>query len=228
MEQQISLLPDGSKTFFHIDAFPWVASVEAQWQAVRHELDRVLLAMEVLPGFEEIQVEQTELTTDKRWKIFPLFVYGKWLNEKRCPATSHALRKIPELKAAMFSILEPNKELPPHRGPYSGVLRYHLGLKIPQPESQCGIDVGGDVRNWQEGASLIFDDSHEHSAWNRSSEERIVLFVDFARPLPDRLKATNELVLQAIAESEFIGKALKEWHKWEMQYGARIDELMST
>ena len=28
----------------------------------------------------------------------------------------------------MFSILEPGKHLPPHKGPDNGVLRLHLGL----------------------------------------------------------------------------------------------------
>ena len=35
------------------------------------------------------------------------------------------------MKTAFFSILAPGKHLPPHRGPYKGVMRYHLGLLIP-------------------------------------------------------------------------------------------------
>ena len=49
------------------------------------------------------------------------------------------------------------KHLPPHRGPYKGVMRYHLGLLIPEPAEQCGIRVDTQTRHWAEGASLIFD-----------------------------------------------------------------------
>jgi len=35
------------------------------------------------------------------------------------------------MKTAFFSILAPGKHLPAHRGPYKGVMRYHLGLLIP-------------------------------------------------------------------------------------------------
>lgn len=151
---------------------------------MRAELDRVLAALDILPGFEDIQVGQQDLTSDKRWKVFPLFVHGEWIGkaQQRCQATVAALQKIPGLKAAMFSILQAGKELPAHRGPYAGGLRDHLGLKVPQP-TLCGITVGGEQRSRAEGASLVFDDSHEHAAWNRGDEDRVVLFVDFARPL---------------------------------------------
>ena len=36
------------------------------------------------------------------------------------------------MKTAMISILSPRKHILDHRGPYKGVLRYHLGLIVPQ------------------------------------------------------------------------------------------------
>ena len=83
----------------------------------------------------------------------------------------------------MFSILEPGKHLPPHRGPYNGVLRLHLGLIVPEPREQLGIRVDNDVYRWQEGEAVIFDDAYEHEAWNRTPHTRVVLFVDFRKPL---------------------------------------------
>ena len=70
------------------------------------------------------------------------------------------------MKTAFFSILAPGKHLPPHRGPYKGVMRYHLGLLIPEPAEQCGIRVDTETRHWAEGESMIFDDTFEHEAWN--------------------------------------------------------------
>ena len=81
----------------------------------------------------------------------------------------------------MFSILEPGKHLPPHRGPYNGVLRLHLGLIVPEPREQLGIRVDKDVYRWKEGEAVIFDDAYEHEAWNRTPHTRVVLFVDFSQ-----------------------------------------------
>ena len=58
-------------------------------------------------------------------------------------------------------MLSPGKHIPAHRGPYKGVLRYHLGLKIPEPREGCRIRVGEEVRHWEEGASLLFDDTEQ-------------------------------------------------------------------
>ena len=216
------------RVFFDANEFPWVREVEAQWPQMRKELDRLLTAIEVLPGFEEIQVEQKQVTDDKRWKIFPLFAYGNWLddNARRCPETARVVRMIPGLQAAMFSVLQAHKDIPPHRGVYSGVLRYHLGLKIPQPETQCGICVDGIRAYWQEGKSLIFDDRHMHEAWNRSDEDRIVLFVDFTRPLPDSLARLNEAALADIGTSPFICNAIERWRQWEVTHGSKLDEIL--
>jgi ornithine lipid ester-linked acyl 2-hydroxylase len=229
MERAIRAI-DGERRFFDPAALAWTQGLEQGWRPMRAELDRVLAALHILPGFEDIQVEQQGLTSDKRWKIFPLYVYGEWIGkaQQRCPATVAALKSIPGLKAAMFSILQAGKELAPHRGPYAGVLRYHLGLKVPQPTTLCGIVVGGEQRSWSEGASLVFDDSHEHAAWNRSDADRVVLFVDFARPLPEPLRTQNERVIEIISATDFMRGAVTRWNEWEARHGAALDRLIAT
>ena len=226
-EQAIRAI-DNNKTFFDPADFPWARQVESHWPLIRQELDRLLRCVDMLPGFEEIQAEQESLSTDKRWKIFPLYAYGQRIetNERRCPETTRALAAIPGLRAAMFSVLQPHKELPPHTGPFAGVLRYHLGVKVP-PNRQCGIQVGADVRYWEEGKSMIFDDSHMHSAWNRSDEDRVVLFVDFTRPLTGSYAAINENFIVAISKSDFITEATDQWMKWETVHGAELDRELS-
>jgi beta-hydroxylase len=49
--------------------------------------------------------------------------------------------------------------LPPHRGPYAGILRCHVGIKIPKRSEGCRIRVGDTWRHWEKGKVLIFDDS---------------------------------------------------------------------
>ena len=51
------------------------------------------------------------------------------------------------------------------------------------PASACGaLRVGQATRAWREGECLVFDDTVEHEAWNRSRSKRIVVLFDFARP----------------------------------------------
>jgi beta-hydroxylase len=87
---------------------------------------------------------------------------------------------------------------------YKGVLRYHLGLIVPQPPSSCRIRVGPDTRCWAEGRSLIFDDRYPHEAWNEASSHRTVLFVDFVRPLPWPLSLVNRAVIRIISMASFV------------------------
>ncbi len=101
----------------------------------------------------------------------------------------------------MFSILSPQTNIPVHRGPYKGLIRYHLALKIPKI-GDCYIDVGGEKRNWEEGKSLFIDDSFIHSVVNNTDETRVVLFADFKRPLPWPLSWLNALVIYFISLTE--------------------------
>jgi beta-hydroxylase len=219
---------DGRRTFFDAGEFPWVQELEAEYPTIQAELKRVLDAVELLPGLEDVQVGQYSLTQDRRWKVLPLYAYGRWSerNVHRCPATARALQRVPGLQVAMFSIMQAGKELPPHHGNYCGVLRYHLGLVVPEPAELCGLQVGEDVRHWRNGASLIFDDSHLHAAWNRTSRDRGILLLDFVRPLPPHLASRNEEVVAAIAASPSIEDSARRWNDWERSYGAQLDTLL--
>ncbi len=116
--------------------------------------------------------------------------------------------------------MEPGKRLPPHRGPYKGVLRYHLGVIIPEDTESCGLEVAGERRHWLEGHSLIFDDTFIHCAWNDSAEPRVVLFVDFARPLRFPANLVNRAILRLIARSGYVQEAKLNYRQWRETQGA--------
>src|SRR5437868_8593919 len=126
----------GNRPFFDNTQFPWAPSIEAQWRAVRAELDRVLRHVDDIPNFQDISEENRALTNDERWKTFFFRAWGIRIDSNctRCPHTAALLDQIPGATSAFFSILMPRKHLPPHRGPYAGVLRYHLGLIVPDPD----------------------------------------------------------------------------------------------
>jgi ornithine lipid ester-linked acyl 2-hydroxylase len=188
---------DREKTFFESDSFPWVADIESEWRTIRRELDALMVHRDQIPNFQDVSKSQSALTKGDEWKTFFFYSFGNKNEENcsRCAETDRILQSIPGMKSAMFSILAPGKYIAPHRGPYKGVLRYHLGLIIPGPEGKCRIRVGNDIRTWKEGKSLIFDDSNEHEVWNDCASDRVVLFVDFVRPTIFPLSLVNRLII---------------------------------
>jgi len=213
----------GSPPVYDTDAFPWAHRVEAEWRAIRAELEAVLARKGELPAFHEISAEVRSISADRDWKTFFLCGYGLVSEEavRQCPETWRILQNIPGLKSAMFSIFEPGKHLPPHRGPYNGVLRFHLGLIVPDAPEKIGIRVADRVCHWREGEALIFDDAYEHEAWNHSDAVRVVLFVDFEKPTRFPASLTNKLVLRLALFTPFIREGYKAHKAWEkLFYGA--------
>lgn len=207
----------GDRTFFEPEQFSWVPELEAHWHIIRQELDLILQHRDELPNFQDVAKDEYRITQDNRWKTY--FFYGFGIkaqkNCDRCPETTRLIEAIPNMKTAFFSILLPHKQIPEHKGIYKGIIRYHLALKVPQPETTCGICVGGDTRHWQEGKSLIFDDLHPHSAWNNSDEVRVVLFVDFLRPVSPPYNLLNRLILRLIAGSPYVQDGKTRQEQWD-------------
>lgn len=203
--------------------FPWVAGIERNWRAVRGELDRVLTRRDELPNVQDITIDAKAITTDAGWKIFLLMAYGikSEPNIALCPETWRIVRQIPGLKTAMFSIFEPGKRLPPHRGPYNGVLRLHLGLLVPEHGGNLGIRIGSESRSWNEGRVLIFDDAYEHEAWNETGKPRVVLFVDFEKPLRFPVNFVNRILLRLAVLTPYLREGNDNLRSWELQFHAQ-------
>jgi ornithine lipid ester-linked acyl 2-hydroxylase len=214
----------GDETFFDPSLFPWIAEIEANWLLIREEMEGVLADREALPNFQDISRDQIEITDDDRWKTYFLYGYGfqAKLGVEMCPKTAALMRSIPGMRTAMFSILSPRKHILDHRGPYKGVLRYHLGLIVPEDAPACRIRVGEDVRHWREGESLVFDDTFNHEVWNDTDETRVVLFVDVLRPLPRPWAQINRAIVKAIGWSPFVLDAKRNQEAWEERFRAGV------
>jgi len=214
----------GNPPVYDNAVFPWTASVERDWRLIRDELEQVLLRQSELPSFQDISTDVATISTDRAWKTFFLMGYGlsSDRNIASCPNTWRVLREIPGLKTAMFSIFEPGKHLPAHRGPYNGVLRMHLGLIVPEPNALLAIRVDQQVCHWTEGRALVFDDAYEHEAWNHSEHTRVVLFVDFVKPLRFPASLVNWLILNLSVFTPFIREGAVNHKAWEKKfYGGR-------
>jgi beta-hydroxylase len=127
-----------------------------------------------------------------KWARFYLHFCGMniGVNRRLCPQTSAITERLPGLVTAGFYLLGPSSHVEPHTGICDNIKRSHLGLVCPP---DCALRIGDDVRSWREGELLIFDDTIEHEAWNRSGAMRIVLHLDFFDPLdqdPDTCERT--------------------------------------
>lgn len=177
--------PDPS--FFDPSGFPWIEAVESEYPAIRRECIEAVSDLNGVPNLETVAAGfgSDNLAQGGDWKGLLLMAFGRPVkkNTVRCPRTYAALQMIPGVQSALFSILAPGVHLQRHEGPFSGVLRYHLGVLVP-PGEGCRIAVDSETRQWNEGRSLVFDDTHPHEVWNDTEALRVVLFVDFIRPTP--------------------------------------------
>lgn len=179
--------------------YPWVTELESHWSEIRREMDQVQQASE-LPSFDQVVAGEAGIA-DYRWKIFMFRLYSTTDIEEncaRCPRTYQLIRDLPGITTAWFSILEPGKHIRAHRGPFRGVLRCLLPVKVPGPAGSCRIRIADQVHVFEEGKCLIFDDTFEHEVWNDSEGERGVLFLDVKRPMPAPFRWLNDLVLWLI------------------------------
>lgn len=205
--------------------FPWTQALEASWPGILQELKAVLADRERIPAFHEISPEQRAITQDEKWKTYILYAYGARANHncRACPRTRSAVERIPGMKTAFFSILAGHKHIPAHRGPYKGVLRCHLGLIVPDSPDACRIRVGDSLTRWQPGKAVIFDDTVAHEAWNDSDEDRVVLFIDFSRPMYAPISWLNELVMRLILWSPYGRATVRRFRRWYEERGIVAD-----
>ena len=205
------------KPVFEPGDFPWTAVLENNWRTVREELDKVVKDYEQLPNFQDISRDQVNISNDSRWKTFFLYGYGYRMDRNcgLCPETTRLVESIPGMYTAFFSILAPGKHIPLHRGPYKGLLRCHLALMVPEPRQECWIEVGGVVRNWEEGGCMVFDDTYKHRVQNNTDGIRVVLFLDIMRPMGPFSSLVNRLILLLIRWSPYIRDARRNHKAWE-------------
>ena len=179
--------------FFEREQFDWVPELEARTGAILAEL-KALKADSFAP---HVRGSNPDMTTGHQamagnadWSSCNLWENGAPVegNARRCPVTMQALEKVPlphfsrtspSAPAVMFSMLRGGARIPAHTGSTNVRLICHLPLIVPLG---CGFRVGNEVREWEVGKLLIFDDTIEHEAWNNSPEDRIVLIFDIWRP----------------------------------------------
>lgn len=179
------------RQYYERGEFDWLPQVEAAVPAMHDELLAVLADGKDFAPYVEVIAERPSaanpLINDPSWGAFYFWRDGEIVTENatRCPATMAALEAVPmptidqRSPIALWSLLKPGTHIQPHHGLLNTRLICHIPLIVP---SDCALRVGNETREWREGEALIFDDSFEHEAWNRSDQTRVVLLFEIWRP----------------------------------------------
>jgi len=173
-------------------AQPWAPVLSAAFPAIR---DEALGLLAHTQGFEDFvrlregdRMENYLGGQQPSWEAYFFFRHGKRFDEHHahCPATSNALESIelcqipdhaPEI---CFSLLAPGTHIRPHYGVTNVRSVMHLPLLVPANCALNIVDVGEHL--WREGELMMFDDTFQHEAWNRSPDPRLILLMDCWNP----------------------------------------------
>jgi aspartyl/asparaginyl beta-hydroxylase (cupin superfamily) len=174
--------------------FPNCREFEDRFDAIRDEVDR-LMERRTLSTYEEIDPLRAAEVSNQ-WKLYYAYMLGKVNQRARedCPTLLGVASALPNVVSATISVLEGGVSLAAHSGPYAGILRYHLALRVPE-RNPPSIRVGNAWYTWKERESVVIDDSFEHEVKNQSDGIRVVLIVDFLRPMNFLLDAVNRYAL---------------------------------
>jgi beta-hydroxylase len=211
--------------FIDATLFSDLQPLKAAWREIDAELTPLLAAREKIPAFHQLSQDQARISRGDHWKTFAFYVFGDRVNENcgQCPRTAALLDQLPGLQNAWFSILAPGYHIPPHRGPSRAVIRCHLGLRIPAAREQCWIRVDRERATWQAGELMCFDDTYEHEVHNDTEETRVVLFIDFDRPLDRIGDRGRDALLWLMRRSKYVKSSLANLETWNRRLGIRAD-----
>jgi beta-hydroxylase len=186
--------------FYNTADFPELTVLRDNWQIIREEAKQLVEA-----GYIKAADNNNDMGFNsffkRGWKRFYLKWYDNFLPsaQSQCPRTIELLKNIPNIHGAMFTMLpQDGGRLKPHRDPYAGSLRYHLGLITPNSE-KCRIYVDGILYYWQDGKDILFDETYIHSARNDTDIDRVILFCDVERPISNRVvRLINRLICKYV------------------------------
>jgi aspartyl/asparaginyl beta-hydroxylase (cupin superfamily) len=178
--------------FYERKEFPWIAALESQTEIIAEEFRAAAQCEDcfvpyVRAGRDRPIEYERKLLNSKDWSALFLVDDGvpHERNAARFPRTLAALKRTPLYEVPqrgpiiLFSRLAPGTHIEAHTGFLNARLICHLPIIAP---ANCALRVGNETREWRRGEALLFNDTIEHEAWNRSDRDRVVLLFSVWRP----------------------------------------------
>lgn len=197
-------------------AFGYTADLERHWETIRDEALAISVQPDRVPALDEISPDHQGIAPAGMWRSFFLFGYGYPVEDNlaRCPKTAEIVSRIPGLNSAFFSILKAGTHIPDHRGVTKGLITCHLGLSVPE-EGDCRMRVHDQIVRWENGKTLVFDDTYRHEVWNDTESTRVILLVQTKRPTRFPGNMIGGLFLWAVKHTPFVKEARANIAKWD-------------
>lgn len=187
---------------------PWATALRDAWRDIRDEAlsllseDRDFESFLGLEPGEQAPEYVGGTNPQASWDAYFFYRHGRRFDDHhlRCPRTSALLDSIDlcriqhQAPEVCFSLIRPQSTIMPHYGVTNARLVFHLPLVVPP---DCALHViDGGAHHWQEGEPMMFDDTFQHEAWNRSDRPRLILLMDCWNPhlSPAEREAVTALV----------------------------------
>jgi aspartate beta-hydroxylase len=195
--------------------FPNAARFAQAWESLRDEALAVAGMMDRIPRFHEIMQQQTEISANdgRDWRMFMMKAYGCEVPENlaRSPTMARLLAECPEVLSATYSYLAPGKHVPEHRGPFRGIMRFHVGLSMPRDaKGELGAILWVDRVPYRldDGGCMLWDDTYPHEVLNATGDVRIALLLDVWRPrMPPDMVALSSVIVGALRTAATMQRA---------------------
>ncbi|CAN5320653.1 hypothetical protein BH11PSE9_BH11PSE9_19950 [soil metagenome] len=199
---------------------PWARELQSAFPLIRDEALKVSSEDSALPSFVNLKPGDRMNNyvdgagVEPSWEAFFFYRHGERYdaNHARCPYTSSILDSIDLCRIAeqapeiCFSVLRPGSHIKPHYGVTNTRLVMHLPLIVP---GDCALNlIGEGEHHWKEAKLVMFDDTFEHEAWNRSASTRVVLLMDCWNPhLTPPERSAVKLLIETITGLQMANRA---------------------
>ena len=74
--------------------------------------------------------------------------------------------------------------------------------------------------HWRERATFVFDDTFPHEVWNDTGDHRVILLIQFERPMTIIGRLVTRLLVRAVRISPYIQDARANMRLWETRFRA--------
>lgn len=193
------------QAYVDCSAVPGIKTLEANYNVVLGELNEYVSKNKLQGHFNTTMVDKAE-----SWKVRSLRVWDVEMYEiqKHFPKTMALIDAVPDVVGISFNLLEAQSKIKPHCGDTNGIIRCHLGLKIPAGAPDCALKVKGEVQGWEEGKVLSFIDAYPHEAWNLSNDYRILILFDILKP---EFKKRRNKICATVLSSLYVQRLGNIW-----------------
>lgn len=184
-------LSNPNKVFYPCSAIPNHFAFKNNYLAIKKEFLQTINKIKPKKWYEY------DNTFGKQQNYEVIYLKFFKIIEKNCklfPKLHEIIKNMDNALIIYFAIMKGKTYLKPHRAFYNGVLRYHFPIII-NPNDKSFIQINGIKKYWKENEPFLFDDTYEHFVIKDNNYTRVILIIDFLRPLPKLLHKINKKIL---------------------------------